>query len=398
MQITKRMTYKSLISLFLILLLAVFWGCSDDSNDDDDAEDSSVTSSRAYKGHENDVDIANLCKVYPSIVGTRLDDCQTCHTGKMEDRVLASNACDHCHNLMLEESGHTFMETLNPYGVDYWNAGRSIPAIKDIKNVDSDGDGYENDEEIMKLRYPGSSQSQPGQKTAPLLIVSLDEIKGMTSHSQFMLANASRQQFDTYVSYKGVKIKELFEELGIDLTGATGITVIAPDGFMKSLPIEQVDMVFPQPMFYSGLGTDVLGPDCGFVEYPEEIPEGVSDGEPIPGEHWLMMAYERDGMPLDSSYLDVASGKIRGEGPLRLVVPQTNPGPPDRGAKYSPSGCNDGYDFNEDVDHNAGMMVRGVIAIRIDPMPEGVEEFDYMNGGWAYIDSKELIIYGHNIK
>jgi hypothetical protein len=31
-------------------------------------------------------------------------------------------------------------------------------------------------------------------------------------------------------------------------------------------------------------------------------------------------------------------------------------------------------------------------------MPAGVEEFDYKNGGWAYINSKELLIYGHNVK
>ena len=43
-------------------------------------------------------------------------------------------------------------------------------------------------------------------------------------------------------------------------------------------------------------------------------------------------------------------------------------------------------------------MVRGVIAIRIDPMPAGVEEFDYMNGGWAYIDAGQLIVYGHGVR
>jgi hypothetical protein len=42
-------------------------------------------------------------------------------------------------------------------------------------------------------------------------------------------------------------------------------------------------------------------------------------------------------------------------------------------------------------------MVRGVVAIRIDPMPAGVEEFDYMNGGWAYVDAGRLIIYGHGV-
>jgi len=390
------MFQNSLITLFLVLLLGVFLGCGDD---EEEAENQ--FSSRAYKGHENDVDANNLVSIYPSIIGTRLDDCHTCHAGEMEEAKVVSNACDNCHSLMLhgEEVGsHTFKDTLNQFGLDYLNAGRNKEALKNIKDKDSDGDGFSNDEEMLAQRYPGSSLSKPGQDTAPLRTVSLDELKAMPSHEQFMLANTTKQQFDDYVTYKGVKIKDMFAILGIDLTKTTGITVIAPDGYMKSIPIEQVDKVFPQPIFYSGLDVDTLGPDCGFVLYPEKMPEGLSNGNPIDGEHWLMLAYERDGMSLESSYLDTASGKIEGEGPLRIVVPQTQPGKPDRGLKYSPSGCDDGYDFNENADHNAGDMVRGVIAIRIDPMPAGVEEFDYMNGGWAYIDANQLIIYGHSVR
>jgi hypothetical protein len=117
----------------------------------------------------------------------------------------------------------------------------------------------------------------------------------------------------------------------------------------------------------------------------------------MPGEYRLLLGYERDGSPLDPVGLDVAEGRIFGEGPLRMVVPQENPGPPDRGSRFSPSGCGDGLDFREEADHNAGSMVRGVVAIRIDPMPAGVEEFDYMNGGWAFVDAGQLIIYGHGV-
>ena len=394
MQRKKRIFQNNLFTLFLVLLVSIFLGCSEE-----DPEDNQI-SSRAYKGHENDMDANNLVNMYPSILGTRLDDCHTCHTGEIEDGKVVSNACDNCHNLMLhgEEVGsHTFAETLNPFGLDYLNAGRNSEALETIKDKDSDGDGFKNEEEILGLRYPGSDLSKPGQSVATLRTVSLDELKSMPSHSQFMLANTTKQQFDDYATFKGVKIKDLFAALGIDLTGATGITVIAPDGFMNSVPIEQVDKVFPQPLFYSGLDVDTLGPDCGFVNYPKEMPQGLSNGAPIDGEYWLMMAYERDGLPLEPSYLDATEGKITGEGPLRLVVPQETPGKPDRGLKYSPTNCNDGYDYDENADHNAGAMVRGVIAIRIDPMPAGVEEFDYMNGGWAYINANQLIIYGYNV-
>ena len=390
-----KMVQKSLVILFLALLLGVFGGCSEDEEPGDQL------SSRAYKGHENDVDANNLVSVYPSIIGTRLDDCHTCHTGGMEEDKVVSNACDNCHQLMLhvEKVGsHTVNETLNQFGLDYLNAGRSKDALKSIKDKDSDGDGASNDEEILAQRYPGSNLSKPGQETAPLRIVSLDELKAMNSHEQFMLANTTKQQFDDYVTYKGVKVKALFAALNIDLTGATGVTVIAPDGFMKTIAIEQVDKVFPQPIFYSGLDVDTLGADCGFVNYPEKMPEGLSNGAPITGEHWLLLAYERDGMPMEVSYLDAVEGKIIGEGPLRIAVPQSEPGKPDRGLKYSPTDCNDGFDFDDNADHNAGAMVRGVIAIRVDPMPAGAEEFDYMNGGWAYIDGEQLIIYGYNVR
>jgi hypothetical protein len=380
---------EGLIVLFMVLLSVALLGCGD--SDEDSGEIADQVSSRSYKGHEDDVDANNLVSVYPSIVGTRLDDCHTCHVGEIEEEAVASNACDNCHRLTLEETGHTFVETLNQYGLEYYNAGRNRQALTDIKGKDSDGDGFTNDEEIIELRYPGSALSKPGQAVATLRTVTVDELKAMTSHTQFMLANTSKQQFDDYVTYKGVKVKDMFAALGIDLTGAMGITVIAPDGFMKSFPIEYVDKVFPQPLFYSGLDVDTLGPDCGFVIYPEDMPQGLVDRSPIPGEHWFMLAYERDGMPLEASYLDAASGKISGEGPLRIVVPQSDQGKPDRGLNFSPSGCNDGFDYDEDADHNAGQMVRGVTAIRVDPMPAGVEEFDYMNGGWAYIDANQLL-------
>ena len=43
-------------------------------------------------------------------------------------------------------------------------------------------------------------------------------------------------------------------------------------------------------------------------------------------------------------------------------------------------------------------MVRGVVAIRVNPMPSGVEEFDAINGGWAYVDAGQLVLYGHGIQ
>jgi hypothetical protein len=373
--------------LLSLLLLSLLLSCQPDQ-----------VSSRSYKGHENDTDADNLVGVYSSLVGTRLDDCQTCHQGKLEDGKLVGSSCDNCHEILLQRIGSDAAETLNGFGEDYLEAGRSMGALRSIGPRDSDGDGFSNDEELATGRYPGSKLSMPGQTEATLLTVTMEELRALPAHTQFMLVNNTQQQFDDYVTYTGVKIEDLLRARNIDLAGATGITVIAPDGYMKSLPIDHVGRVFPPPVFYSGLDPETLGDRCGFVHYPDDLPESVSDGNPLPGELRLLVAYERGGVPLDTSYLDATDGRIGGEGPLRIVVPQEDPGTPDRGSRFSPSGCGDGHDFRADADHNAGSMVRGVIAIRIDPMPAGVEEFDFMNGGWAYIDAGQLIIYGHGVR
>jgi hypothetical protein len=387
--------YSKLPSLLSLgLLMGPCLSCGGDGAADVETQ----VSSRSYKGHEGDTDSNNLVAVYPSIVGTRLDDCQTCHVGRIEDGKLAGSSCDRCHELVLHGGGGTARETLNAFGLDYLEAGRSRDAIERIKRRDSDGDGHSNDAELGAGRYPGSQRSMPGQVVATLRTVTVEQLQAMPSHRQFLLVNTTRQPFDDYVDYRGVKIKDLLAARDIDLAGATGITLIAPDGYMKSIPIEQVTASFPQPLFHSGLDTETLGEGCGVARYPETVPDGLSDGSPIPGEQWLMLAYERDGAPLDTSRLDVARGKIVGEGPLRAVVPQKYPGRPDRGSRVSPTECGDGLDFSEGADHNAGAMVRGVIAVRIDPMPAGVEEYDTMNGGWAHIDAGELILYGHNVR
>ncbi|MFC1661158.1 GEGP motif-containing diheme protein [Gemmatimonadota bacterium] len=383
----------TLASRSLVLLLSLLLSCSVHDSEKPEGQ----VSSRSYRGHDGDPDANNLVGVYPSIVGTRLDDCQTCHSGKIEDGKPAGSPCDHCHHLLLHGTGRTALETLNGFGRDYLDEGRSSGAIESIKTRDSDGDGFSNDEELSAGRYPGSEHSMPGQSVATLLTVTLEELKAVPSHSQFMLMNTTQQPFDDYVTYRGVTVEDLLDAHNIDLAGATGITLIAPDGYRKSLPIEWVDRVFPQPSFYSGLDIETLGAECGFVRYPEHLPEGVSEGSPIPGEHRLLLGYEKNGVPLDPADLDVREDRFVGEGPFRIVVPQENPGMPDRGSEFSPSGCGDGLGFKADADHSAGSMVRGVIAIRIDPMPVGVEEFDYLNGGWAYVNAGQIIIYGHGV-
>lgn len=400
------MSVKKPACLVMIAMLVVMWGLVGCGDDDKSPTAAEGVSSRAYKGHANDQDMNDLVAVYPGIAGTRLDDCHLCHTGgevTSGGKTRTKNACDFCHYLPFpdeEATGQpaTYEQTLNPYGLDYKKAGRNKDALRSIGETDSDEDDFSNAEEIGDGKYPGDANSKPGQQTALMRILDLNALRALPAHTEFLLVNSHRQRTDFYATYKGVKIVDLLEAIGVNLSDITGITVIAPDGFMKDFDVDVLTGKYPNGLFYSGLDAETLGEECGFVNYPAAIPEGLGFGSGIPDEPWLMLAYERDGAPVETSYLDPVSGSIGGEGPLRIIVPQSAPGMPDRGSTYSPTPCDDGYDYEDSKDHNAGTMVRGVIAIRVNPMPEGVEGFDYMNGGWAYIDAGQLVLYGAGIQ
>ncbi len=61
--------------------------------------------------------------------------------------------CTLCHT---SSSG---MNGLNPFGADFANNGHSIQSIG---NLDSDGDGYSNAQELAAGTYPGDAKSFPG--------------------------------------------------------------------------------------------------------------------------------------------------------------------------------------------------------------------------------------------
>ena len=373
-----------------------------------------VISSRAYQGHASDADIDNFVKNYPHIVGTRLDDCQACHKGGTviddESDPVEINPCDYCHLIQNPPAGWTGLpatteETLNRYGEDYNNAGRDREAISSIASQDSDGDTYFNSEEIADLRYPGDANSHPGLELCPVVTVTMREIQNMPRHSQFMLMNATKQQYDYYATFTGVKIVDLLDEAGVDITGATSIDIMAPDGYSKTFTIDQITQQYPDHRFYPGFGVADLGTDCAFVEYPDET-YGLSWGDYIGAElgqeFWHIIAYERDGETLEKAYPDPSTGKIIGAGPLRNIIP---PGcetddynRPDRGKNQDNSGCSQPeWDFDYNVDHNAHNAVKATVIIRINPTDTDCEEFDIINGGWAMVDGSFIIIYGHGV-
>ncbi|MFH1465795.1 MAG: GEGP motif-containing diheme protein [Pseudomonadota bacterium] len=356
-------------------------------------------------GHPGDQDLTALTAAYPSARGGRLDDCATCHCGgddcaAPQPGAPATNACDWCHGLQHPQEGRphpgSFFDTLNPYGQAWLAAGRDAAAFTAIEALDCDMDGAPNGAELASGHLPGDPASRPGQPTAPLVRFTLPQLRALPSTSATLLANAPSAPEDAYATWEGVRLRDLLAAAGVDLAdpGITGVTLVSPDGYRKEISRAQTLEEAPAATFYAGLDVTALGERCGWVSYgPGPFP---ADGAPQPPPA-TQVAGARDGAPLPPVALDPSISKLSGEGPLRAVVPQFTPGPPDRGSKHSPSGCDDGHDYDPQADHNAGGWVRGLVAVRVDPLPEGLEDLDWTRGGWGWIERGELVVYGRGV-
>jgi hypothetical protein len=78
---------------------------------------------------------------YPAIAGTRLDACIACHT--------------------LDGLG------LNPYGQAVLDNGKDASAFAKIEKLDSDNDGYSNNQEIQAHTFPGFPNDNPQATMQP---------------------------------------------------------------------------------------------------------------------------------------------------------------------------------------------------------------------------------------
>jgi hypothetical protein len=365
--------------------------------------------SRAYVGHESEGDIQNFIRQYPKAAGTRLDDCQTCHRSGVAgtDTEREYSPCGYCHLLQYPNARYksglpkSYEDTLNAYGLAYKKAGRTADALTAIAGSDSDGDTFPNSQEIAELRYPGDAGSRHGQPLAPFVTLNWSDMGKLPRHTQFMLMNTTSEPFDDYTTYSGIKVKDILETAHVDLKGATGITVFAPDGYSIDYTMDDFTGPFPKPYFYAAPGK-IQDKEKMFVKYPSPIPPGVLDGKEIPNAPWLLLAFEREGKPLDTAQYEKGTARLAGEGPYRLVRPQrevtgdpSNPGRPDRSVKSKVFG--DEWDYSKTLDHNAGSCVRGATVIRINPMPAGFEEYDWKNG-WPLVARRQLVIFGNGVQ
>ena len=365
--------------------------------------------SRSYVGHEKDDDSQAFIRHYPQAAGTRLDDCATCHRGGPggTDAEREYSPCSYCHLLVYPNARYKtgvpagYEETLNPFGAAYKKAGRGEAALAEIESCDSDGDGTPNAGEIAALRYPGDPASRPGQALAPTVRLTWEDLHTLPAREQFQLMNTTQESTDDYVTFTGVALIDVLEAAGVDLQGATGVTVFAPDGYSVDVTLEDVLRPFPRGYFYDG-PRSLAGTERAFVKYPDRLPAGLADGQKIPAAPWLLLAFGREGQPFDPASYEKGTGRLAGEGPYRLIKPQRNPGGdparpgrPDRSVKFKTYG--DGWDFSPAIDHNAGACVRGACVLRINPMPAGVEEYDWKNG-WLLIADRALVIYGRGVR
>jgi len=354
--------------------------------------------------HMGEADAPKFQQAYPDLKDSKLDSCTLCHQGgsyvDTGNKTRTLGTCQWCHYTYGYDASGDITETINPYGKDYLNAGRSVSAFASIESKDSDGDTYTNKQEIAALTFPGDPEDNPGKVPAPRITYILDEIKNnLTSHRQFLLMNTNRSG-DWYAEYEGVPLYDLLVDAGMDEATTTGVAVFSPDGFSYVYDLKPggasyyVKGAYPQASFYYDVEADKA--NGGWCNYAAPSCKGRQQGDRITvdGGLQLILAYLRDGADLVPGYLDEENKLgLDSEGPFRTVAPQMIPGAPDQ---LSTAATQDVvWPYDPDADHNAGFSERTVVAIRVEPLPDGTADFNWYEGGWGYVDDKQVIIYGN---
>ena len=352
----------------------------------------------AFRGHATDTDYNALLSSDPSLKGTAVDSCSTCHrVGSVPDpekpgAMRHENYCEYCHSVYTYGKGDIRL-TLNPFGVDYLAAGRGVGAIKAIAARDSDGDGAPNGAELAKSTNPGDPASNPSARIAPSRVVSLADMEKLAaSVTQVMLMNTPvNLSGDSYDSYRGYRVGELLSGVGIS-EEAESVDFISLDGFERTLTMDEVRGTWPQGAPVLGLGKADLG-SCGWTQYNVK---GLDPTRPLP-DAGILLAFEEDGARIASATIDAKTGRIVGTGPLRLVAPQFHASPPDM-LPTADKACLDSvdpkYHYHESYDHNGGKSAFSIVAVRINPLPAGTRDFDWQKAAGDSIAKEQIVFFG----
>jgi hypothetical protein len=354
--------------------------------------------------HQGEMDSKAFLEVYPDKAGSKLDSCSLCHAGgnleKKPGSWVSLGSCQWCHYAYGYDKSGDISRTLNAYGRDYLQKGRSAAAVREIANLDSDVDGFTNNEEIAAVRYPGNSKDDPRKVTAPYRIYDKSELMKLPRHVQLMLMNTHKSP-DYYAEYGGVTLAVLLDDAG-KRPSATGIQVYSPDGWSQYYPFEADDDpllyhvygTYSQAVYYYHPESDLsANPSGGWCDYLSPACTRRNHGDPIlnPSGLQMLLAFQRDGKPLGISRL-TADNKLDGEGPFRVVSPQKIPGPPDQ--RSTAANQNVIWPFDENADHSAGFSTRTATLIKVEPLPDGTTDVDALEAGWNFVDEEKLIIYG----
>jgi len=92
--------------------------------------------------HMGEQDAAKFLAAYPDKAGTKLDNCNLCHSGGsyiQGGKTTTLGSCQWCHYKYGYDASGPIAATLNAYGADYKAAGRNVAAIGAIDTRDSDG-------------------------------------------------------------------------------------------------------------------------------------------------------------------------------------------------------------------------------------------------------------------
>lgn len=338
----------------------------------------------AYKAHDNDYDSEQFLLAYPDAQGSKLDNCYLCHTGGQVGKKYL-NSCEYCHEVYgLKPPYGDSKQTLNAYGLAYLEAGRSQEACLLIGGLDSDGDGFTNEEEIRVGRLPGDKDDTPNTPEAPAVFYTREKLRSLPKTKQFMALDTAKSG-DYYTEYVGIDVWTLLKDAGIR-KDATDITVFAADGYSMSFDLADIKQKYPQGQFWSKFP---------WIDFPANT--RYRDGDKLSGSLKYLIAFEREGIPLQTSKIVVADGRARldGEGPYRFISPLHQPVVPDR-SQWSIDRDDQPYPYNPNrpVIRNADACIKSIVAIRVNTKDNKSFHYDWSGQAWKMIDNGELVIYG----
>ena len=357
-----------------------------------------ATAYSAYKGHANDADVNAILSAYPALKNSAVDSCATCHkSGEVPDvekqrGTRHENSCGYCHAVYVQKK-RDIRETLNRYATDYLAAGRGVEAVKTLAAKDSDGDGYSNDSEFLKGTNPGEPASNPSAPIAPFRVYTSSEIRKLSPivSATVFLNTSHNKAGDFYNQYRGNGAYEMLKAAGIS-DEAESVDFISLDGFEGAFTIEELKKSWPQAAPVLGLGKTESNP-CGWVNYNAP---GLDAKKALPNIR-IMLAFEENGQKIETARMDSETGKIKGTGPFRLVVPQYSISPPDL-PQYAEKSCQDKaapeHRFNAAYDHNGGRSSFSIVAIRVNPLPKGTRDFEWEKVRDQFVAGEKLAIFG----